>query len=253
MFRFPSKTNALAFLNSIGVEFGSILDVGTHAETPELRAAFPTKRHILFEPAEEFFPRIAANYSGLNFELVPVAVSDVDGVGRLRKVAISDNEISHSMLDFSPENPEADAASPVKTLGRSDIKTIRLDTFMKHRTDPQPYLLKIDVDGYEVPILRGAEGIWDRIDCVIIEATADTFLERFQEVAKHGFHLFDIIETCYYAGVFSQADLVFVSDRLRRANPRLRPWETESFAWEKWVPITSYEGLARAGSQVPHE
>ncbi len=251
MFRFPSKTNALAFLNSIGVEFGSILDVGTHAETRELRMAFPTKKHILFEPAEEFFPKIAANYSGLDWELVPVAVSNVDGMGRLRKIAISDGEISHAMLDFSPEDePGAESVSSVKTLGRTDIPTIRLDSFMQNRNDPLPYLLKVDVDGFEIPILEGAEGIWDRIDCVIVEATTDTFLDRFQQVAKRGFHLFDIIDTCYYSGVFSQADLIFISDRLRKSNPRLRPWETETFAWEKWVPVSNYEGLASAGSKA---
>ncbi len=239
MFRFPSKQNALNYMNEIGVQFGAIIDVGTHAETPELKLAYPNNRHLLFEPASEFFPKIAANYAGLNWELVPVAVSDTDGEGRLRKIAISGGEISHSKLDFNitDDQPPVDS-----DLGVVDIATVRLDTCLKARNEPKPYLLKVDVDGHEMPILRGADGIWNDIDCIIIEAPADTFIERVQYAMSRSFHLFDIVDQCYYSGVFSQADVILLSDRLWRSNPRLRPWETESFAWEKWVPVANYEG-----------
>lgn len=200
--------------------------------------AFPNCRHLLFEPASEFFPRIESNYQGLDWELVPVAVSDVDGLGRLRKIAITGGDISHSKLDFDSTDEEARAAGD---LGVFDIPTIRLDTFLTERAEVGPYLLKIDVDGYEMPILRGAEGIWHDVDCIILEATADTFLERLQYVLTRGFHMLDIVDQCYYSGVFSQADLIFVSNRLRDSKPRLRPWQTETFAWEKWVPVANYE------------
>ncbi len=233
MFRFPSKTNALEFLKEIGVTFGTILDVGTHAETPELKAVFPETKHLLFEPASEFFSKIAANYAGLNTELVPVAVSDSDGQGRLKKIAIDGGEISHSTLVYSSDT-EAEAII--------DISTIRLDTFLSKRNEHKPYLLKVDVDGFEIPILRGAEGIWSDIDCIIVEATADTFLERLQFIIERNFILIDIVDQCYYAGVFSQVDLIFISKRLQQLNPRLRPWQTEEFGWEKWMPVASYEG-----------
>ncbi len=242
MRRFPSKSNALRHLNAIGLKFGTIIDVGTHAETPELRIAFPHHRHVLFEPASEFFPKIATNYAGMNWELVPVAVSNADGQGRLEKIAISDGEISHSKLRIGDASA-ADLKLEGQGLGIIDIPTVRLDTFFRNRDEPKPYLVKIDVDGFEMPILQGAEGIWQDIDCVIIEATADTFVERLQFVMSKGFHIFDMIDQCYYAGVFSQMDIVLVSDRARRELPRLRPWETEEFAWNKWVPVANYEAL----------
>jgi FkbM family methyltransferase len=229
-FRFPSKSNALHFLKQAGVEFGTIIDVGAHAETPELRLAFPDKKHVLFEPVEEFFPKIAANYAGMSCELVPVAVSDTNGTAKLQKIAISGDEISHSKIQ-----------SDVTVENLIDVPTVRLDTFFSGRTDPPPYLLKVDVDGYEIPILMGAEGIWDRIDCVIIEATADTFLERLQFVASKGYKLIDVVDQCYYSGVFSQADLIVVAERVLTRLPKLRPWETQDFHWRKWVPIASFE------------
>lgn len=240
MHRFPSKTNVLQFLKDLGVTFGAIVDVGVHAQTPELIRAFPNNRHLLFEPAEEFFPRIQENYNGLDWELFSVAVSDSDGEGRLRKVAITGGEISHSKLDYSATDAEARAEGD---LGVFEIVTVRLDTFLSNRNEPKPYLLKIDVDGFEMPILRGAEGIWSDIDLIIIEATYDTLLERLEYIARRGFHLLDIIDQCYYGGTLSQVDLVFVSDRLRQNNPKLRPWETEVFGWEKWVPVNNYESI----------
>lgn len=237
-FRFPSKSNALKFLKDVGVDFGTIIDVGTHAETPELRLAFPDKKHLLFEPVEEFFPKIAVNYSGLDWELVPVAVSNCDGTAKLQKIAISGDEISHSKLQSE--------ASSDETL--FEVPTVRLDTFLASRSDPRPFLLKVDVDGFEIPILQGAEGLWDAIDCVIVEATAETFLERLQFVSSKGFKLIDIVDQCYYSGVFSQADLVMVSERVWRSNDHLRPWTTQEFAWNKWVPIASFENSVQVGA-----
>lgn len=233
MFRFPSKANALKFLKHAGVEFGTIIDVGTHAETPELRLAFPDKKHVLFEPAEEFFAKIAANYAGMDWELAPVAVSSADGTARLQKFAIDGQEISHSKIQIGCDDADL-----------LEVTTVRLDTFFRDRTDPTPYLLKVDVDGFELPILESAEGIWSRIDCVIVEATADTFGERFEIIASKGYKLIDIVDQCYYAGVFSQADLIFVSERAWAANPLLlRPWEAQEFQWSKWVSIASFENF----------
>src|SRR5271156_4015849 len=97
MTRFPSKTNALRFLREVGVPIGTILDVGAHAETVELRLVFPDKRHILFEPAVEFHAALQKNYAEMDYQVIPMALSDQDGQGSLRKVAIDGGNISHAM------------------------------------------------------------------------------------------------------------------------------------------------------------
>ncbi len=238
MKRFPSKTNVLQFLKSSGVTFGSIIDVGTHAETRELRIAFPELRHVLFEPAPEFFEKIEANYAGMNWVLAPVAVSDTDGTGILQKISVDGGEVTHSkLLAYASQVVGTEA----QRLGIVSIPTTRLDTYFKENREPAPFLLKIDVDGFEMPILRGAEGIWDQIDCVIVEATHTTILDRMTYICQKNFHLMDIIDQCYYGGMFSQVDLVFVSERLRQSNAALRPWETLEFSWDKWIPVANYE------------
>lgn len=50
MIRFPSKANMLHFLREAQVSVGTVIDVGAHEQTVELREQFPDLRHILFEP-----------------------------------------------------------------------------------------------------------------------------------------------------------------------------------------------------------
>jgi FkbM family methyltransferase len=231
MVRFPSKINALRFLREVGVPIGTILDVGAHAETVELRLAFPDKKHILFEPATEFHPALQKNYAGLDYVMIAAALSDQDGEGNLRKIAIDGGNVSHSML----VDPKDGGPS-------EKVPTMRLDTFMNAREDPKPYLLKIDVDGYEIPIIRGSEKILADVSCLIVEAPIDTLAERRYLVLSKGFKLFDLVDQCYYFGVMSQVDMIFLSQKAFEL-PDLRPWQTKKFDWQGWVPVANFERI----------
>ena len=234
MVRYPSKANMLRFLREAGIEIGTILDVGAHEQTAELRVAFPDKRHVLFEPVVEFHEALRRNYAALDYLLVPGALADEDGQGLLRKAAIDGGTVSHSSLVASADGGPVDV-----------VPRMRLDTFMKSQDCPKPYLLKVDVDGFEIPILRGAEGIWQDIACIIVEAPVDSFFERMNFVMSRGFKLFDIVDHCYYHDMLSQVDLAFVADRLME-NPNLRPWQTKPFAWRHWVPVAGFEDVVQA-------
>jgi FkbM family methyltransferase len=233
MTRFPSKTNALMFLREIGIRISTVLDVGAHAETIELRQVFPDVRHILFEPAAEFHTSLHKNYAGMDFVVVPFALSNQDGQGSLRKLSIDGAAITHSML-VDPSD-----GGPSET-----VQTMRLDSFMTDRSDPKPYLLKVDVDGYEIPIIQGSEGILRDVACLIVEAPTNTFAERLNFVLSRGFKLFDIVDQCYYFGVMSQADMIFISKDISE-RPDLRPWDTRKFDWRGWVPIANFENTVQ--------
>lgn len=233
MVRFPAKTNVLRFLREIGVPIGTVIDIGTQADTVELRTAFPDKLHVLFEPARDFHPAIHRNYAGLDYLLAPLALSDTDGSGFLRTNAIDGHEVSHATL----VDPADGGPSEV-------VATARLDTFMANRDDERPYLVKVDVDGYELPILRGAERIWDDISVLIVEAPLDQLVERLNFVVSRGFRLFDIVDQCYYYDMLSQVDLVFVAERYAD-HPAMHPWQTRPFSWNGWVPIASFEPVVQ--------
>lgn len=227
---FPAKMNSLRRLKAAGLQIGTVLDVGAHEQTLELRVELPNVKHVLFEPAEDFHAKIHENYAGMDYELVPLAISNRDGVGSLKKFDIDGGGVSHSTL-----------VDPTVS-GASSVVTQRLDTFLGTRYYPGPFLLKIDVDGYEVPILESLGSFCAQVACVIMEATKDTFVERLTALASRGFQLIDIVDVCYYAGVFSQADLICVSSEVA-ATPALRPWETVEFSWKNWVPVAGFESL----------
>jgi FkbM family methyltransferase len=233
MFRFPSKINALRFLREVGLPIGTVLDVGAHAETVELRLALPDKRHILFEPAAEFHAALQKNYAGMDYVIVPSALSDQDGEGNLRKLAITGGDVTHSML----VDPNDGAPS-------EKVRTMRLDTFMKGRNDPKPYLLKIDVDGHEIPILRGSDEILNDVSCLIVEAPVDSLADRLNFVLSKGFKLFDIVDQCYYSGLLDQVDMIFLSKESLEL-PDLCPKKTKKFDWQAWVPVSNFENMVR--------
>lgn len=239
MARYPSKASMLRFFCEAGLPAGTVLDVGAQEETRELRLAFPGLRHILFEPASEFHEALRRNYATMDYVLVSAAVSDWDGTGLLHKTSLDGGKITHSTL---VENDFSGSLEPVTML--------RLDTFMKSRNDPKPYLLKLDVDGNELQILRGCEGIWDGISCVIIEAKPFNIAEQLNFLLSKGFELFDIVDNCYYYGMFWQADLVFIAKRFT-GNPNLRPRQTKPFTWSEWIEAASYEAALRECTPVP--
>jgi hypothetical protein len=174
----------------------------------------------------------------MDYVLVPAALSDQEGREYLRKIAIDGNKISHSW----PVDEASDGPLEIVT-------TMRLDSFMSTRDDAKPYLLKLDVDGLEIPIMQGSESIWDDVSCVIVEATIANFAERMNYLLAKGFKLFDIVDHCYYYDMFSQVDLVFVAAK-HWENPDLRPWETKKFTWEQYVHVADFEGIVQNSTIV---
>ena len=90
-----------------------------------------------------------------------------------------------------------------------------------------PVLLKIDVDGGELLVLRGAAGILDRVAIIIVEATADWLSGIVQFAEVHRFRLFDIVELCYCGNQLHQCDLIFVAEAF--CHLVFTPWSLESY------------------------
>lgn len=70
---------SLCLLRSIELPVGTVLDIGVRHLTYPLIKVFPDKKHVLFEPIEEYFPAIRADYASIDHELVNAAVYDRNG------------------------------------------------------------------------------------------------------------------------------------------------------------------------------
>jgi FkbM family methyltransferase len=122
---------------------GVVYDVGAHAGFHSLLAGVlvgPTGRVIAFEPDPEncrsLQKQLAANAS-LPVQALEIAVSDQSGTLLMRRIASSSERF-------------------VSAEGELVVHAARIDDLLASGTIPPPSLLKIDVEGHEAAVLRGA-------------------------------------------------------------------------------------------------
>lgn len=205
--RGPYKAQSLELLKSHGLEIGTVFDVGVQSGTFELMTAFPNARHVLFEPVAEFLPQIEAHYAGILHEVHNVAVSDCSGEATLAVSSVVPGvAITHSTL----VSRDVD--------GRQDrtVRTVALDDFVAGRDYARPYLLKVDIDGHELRVLRGAEQLLRNTDVLIVETPKDELVQRLAAAQNLGFEIFDLSDPCYYDDAFWQCDAIMIRSDLHR-------------------------------------
>jgi FkbM family methyltransferase len=202
--RHPIKKHCFEQIRRLGIPISTIVDVGIQTGTPELMESFPDKPHLLFEPIEEWHPQIRATYTkkGINHHLFGVAASDKDGQINLRTASIREGQ------------PVTHARITTDTAGANlrSVVTRRLDTLLPELSETGPFLLKLDVDGAELDILKGAAGILPNCPIIVIETNITNFAPRVAAVTAAGFTLFDIVDLVYYDDRLRVADLVFSND-----------------------------------------
>lgn len=234
--RKPTMIDALQTALEFGVEVNTVLDVGILTGTPALQTVFPDIKHHLFEPMDIYYSEINKNYKDMDYVLHNVAVSDVDGdAWQVHISKDTSGKITHSYLSDRPKT-EIDDPNIV------DCKTIKkatLDSCMEGIQCKEPFLLKLDVDGHEMLILRGAPYTLSKSSLVVIEATVNNLIERAGFMVRNGFVLFDIVDLAYYAGALWQVDLIFVKSELVQENDRLNPLpKAKKLDWSLWYTLT---------------
>lgn len=228
----PDKPNrnakireSLATLKSSLPPVRNVIDVGVQHSTPPLIEAFPDSHHFLFEPVAEYHPFIHSHYKALRYTLVEAACSDTDAEVILHSERKTrGDEISHSYI----------VAKPTST--SRVVRSLSLDSYFASTGLTGPSLLKIDVEGPDVPtqILRGATQVLSSVDAVVIEMTVDRFMERAVLLHSAGFDLWDLCDLCYYGGCLWQADAVFIRHDVKEQHLALRPMHQKPFRPELW-------------------
>lgn len=216
---------SLTKLKSTGLNVPTIVDVGIQHATPVLMKIFQEQHHVLFEPVQEYYEHIKNNYSGISFTLVEAAVSDRNGELLLHtEKKTRGDEISHSYIVGSA------------TSSSRSIQSVSLDHYFSSNQYATPYLLKIDVEGPDVPslIIRGAANVLKNTAVVIIEMTVDKLMERAILLHEAGFDVWDICDLCYYSNCLWQADFVFINRSLKQSNIALRPMHDRPFNPKLW-------------------
>jgi FkbM family methyltransferase len=201
---------ALERLQSLGFAPATVIDVGVASGTPELYAVFPRSRHVLIEPMREFAEELRSIAAGLErAELILAAAGEAAGETTLSVGAD---------LQLASRGRMLDDAFPTHAQRR--VPMVTLDDVWRERRLEAPGFMKVDVEGSEIEVLRGAHETLKQIDCVVLEcwfrpvfAHAPLVGTALQDMAARGFLVEDFTELAYGPdGSLRKADCVFVRE-----------------------------------------
>jgi FkbM family methyltransferase len=150
-------------------EIDTVLDIGANSGqfARELRQDIGyTGQIISFEPLGEAFKLLKQHATGdPRWEIFNFAIGDVE---EKREINVAGNSLSSSLLDILPSH--LDAAPESKYIGKEVIDVRRLDSmFERICRNAKNIYMKIDTQGFESKVLRGAAMSLPRIDTVQME------------------------------------------------------------------------------------
>jgi FkbM family methyltransferase len=153
----------------------TFVDVGANVAPYSLLSTLvPDVRAVAFEPGSLALGRARANIElngvGDRVELVPLAVAETGERARLS----ADRWATNALVDDGYEG----------TI--EEVQTVSLDGFEAGGRLGRVGLLKVDVEGHELPVLRGAAGLLERArPALVVELNDVGALRRFAESAGY--------------------------------------------------------------------
>ncbi|HLN55267.1 MAG TPA: FkbM family methyltransferase [Bacteroidales bacterium] len=195
-----------------------IVDIGggIGASVILYRKYFPENHIIAFEPITENYNAIKSRIKDLeNIEVVNKALGNENSFIPMN---IANRITSSSLLPLSAD-PGSEAFSE-KNLGKSrdeNIEVVRLDDFLL--TNPRDIgIMKIDVQGYEMNVLKGAEKTLERTKVIVLEANnhegysgAPKYYETDEFLRNHNFTLYDILPSIFEKGKLKEWDVIYLN------------------------------------------
>lgn len=167
----------------------TLIDVGVGTGTPMLYAAFPDAYWVLIEPLVEYEPDLRRWLVEHEGEYVLAAVGDTEGTATIH---VGRQSLEHSTIPgWRDMEGKEDREIPAMTL----------DGLYRERGWEAPFGLKIDTEGYEDRVIRGAGELLERTQFVIAEVNATprfrnsySFADFVGLMDSHGFWLCDLLD-----------------------------------------------------------
>lgn len=179
-------------LQKPGFAPATVIDVGAGEGTPPLMQAFPEAHHVLIEPLAEYEPALERAVANLRGEYIITAVGSREGKATID--ADRRNPDRSSMLERVPPQSAGDQ------IERREVPITTLDRLLEDRGWRPPFGLKIDTEGFEDEVIRGATALLDQTQFVIAEISVRKRFEKSYSFAEfialmdaHGFALGDML------------------------------------------------------------
>jgi FkbM family methyltransferase len=182
-----------------------VVDVGVDIGTPSLYR-FSGAEYFLIEPIEEsrpFLENIAKNLG--NSHVV---------------MAAAGSKIGSAEIAVSPYYSGSTMAKDMKGKGR-EVRVVTVDSLLEKTAGE--VLLKIDVQGFELEVLKGCEEVLPRCEVIVCECrvspygNSPSFFDIAQFMKARGFVVYDLINLVYRPsdGTLRELDAVFVKEEGR--------------------------------------
>lgn len=181
-----------------------VVDVGVAYGTPDLYKAFRKTRKILVEPLSDYVEHLRLDKSIENAIIIQGCASD------------SKKNISFFVRDSKSTSSLNQGIDYSEKL---NISTEKLDILCKGLFEhSQSICLKIDTEGSELKVLRGADEILAKCIVVVAESTfyptlkgANDFFELVDYMKTKNFKIVDIVNVRKSNGELDQCDVIFVN------------------------------------------
>lgn len=206
-----SHAGFLSHLHALDLRPGTVFDVGA-AQGDWTRACsseFPDARYVLLEPLEEFASRLEELVAQLPHAAVfKAAGSATSGIAELH---VHRDLVGSSLL----REAEGGATDGIPR----EVETTTIDDIASRAQAEPPFWMKLDVQGAEIQVLRGATQTLVATDLVLMEVSLLPFflggpilddIVAFMRGA--GFVAYDILGPTYRPidGALGQVDIAFV-------------------------------------------
>lgn len=186
----PFSLSAFRLVSQVKARFGvpaTVLDVGANKGQFSRAAAtaFPGARIIAFEPLEA----VAGEWRR---HLADVATAEIHvcalgGEGGTVMFHPHEYSLSSSVLPLAA-GAGAEGGGGAGELAAVELPVRRLDDVVGPLDPSGPLLLKLDVQGYELEVLRGAETTLREVDALVVELAFERHYEGqplFTDVLDH--------------------------------------------------------------------
>ncbi len=197
----------------------AIIDIGSNEGqfAEKFSHLFPLANFYCFEPLPDVLDVLEKKFSeNKNFHFFKYALGEEDG-----SKIINRNEYSPSSSILSMKDAHKEAFDFARKETGEEIVIKKLDDIRELSEIEKPYLVKIDVQGYELPVIDGGTNIIKNADMIIIETSfvqlyeeSPLFEDIYKKLIKIGFVYAGSFEQLKRPsdGKFLQQDAIFVKN-----------------------------------------
>lgn len=203
----------LASIRQSGFEPNTLIDVGVAYGTDSLYKAFPDAEILLIEPLEEYLGVMKSISAKYRAQYCLAAANRTRGTVTLN--------VCPGLPGSSVYQGAQDKAFGVVA---RDVPATTIDFECAARKLSGPFLIKLDVQGAEIEVLKGARKVLNETEVVILEASLYEFSQGVPLIDEviffmksQGYVVYDLFDLKLRPldGALFQVDLAFVKEKGR--------------------------------------